>query len=88
MASVILENIMDYSFMYLSTVDAIINAVSLDVPGINEYLDARFIENSYNVQQTSNKPFTSRAKEILKIRDGDAIVRIEAGLCVIDAWAA
>ena len=49
MASVIFENIMEYSFMYLSTVDAIISATESNVPGIVEYLDSRFIEDSYNV---------------------------------------
>ena len=47
MASVILENIKDFSFMYLSTVDALIEAVGQNVPGIGDYLDSRFIENSY-----------------------------------------
>ena len=47
MASVILENIKDFSFMYLSTVDALIVAVGADVPGIGDYLDARFIDDSY-----------------------------------------
>ena len=87
MASVIFENIQDFSFMYLSTVDAIINAVGSNVPGIGDYLDARYIEDSYKVQQTSNRPFTSNALEILNIRDGEDVKKIEAGLCVIDAWA-
>ena len=49
MASVIFENIKDFSFMYLSTVDSIINAVGSNVPGIGDYLDGRFIEDSFRV---------------------------------------
>ena len=91
MASVILENIGDYTFMYngVSTVEAIINAVHDDVPGIGEYLDSRFIEKEcHDFKQTSNRPFTDQASESLRIRDVDDDVReVEAGLCVINAWA-
>ena len=70
----------------INTVDALISAVAIDVPGIGEYLDSRFIQNSFDTSQNSHRSFTSNAREILKIRDGDDCTELEAGLVNIHAW--
>ena len=50
MASVISENIKEYSFMYLSSVAAVSNAVGDDIPGIGDFLQSRFREEAYSGQ--------------------------------------
>ena len=50
MASVIFENIQEYSFMYLSSVAAVSNAVGDDIPGIGDFLQSRFREEAYSGQ--------------------------------------
>ena len=49
MASVILDYIKDYSFLYLSSVSAISNAVRDDIPGIGGFLESRLREDAYAV---------------------------------------
>lgn len=53
MASVIFGYIKEYSFMYMSSVAAVSNAVRDAIPGIGPFLESRFRPEAYEVQQTS-----------------------------------
>ena len=86
MASVIFSYIQDYSFMHMSSVAAISNAVIDNVPGIGDYLESRFKEEAFIVQNTSFMSTKHSKRRILKIRDGENVITKEAGLCELDLW--
>ena len=89
MASVILDYIKDYSFLYLSSISAVSNAVREDIPGIGGFPESRLREDAYAVQQTSFHSFKPQKKRILKIKDGeDNVITKTAGLCELDLWSA
>lgn len=90
MAAVIFEYIREYSFLYAggTIVDAISASIKMEVPGIGDYLDSRFIPDSFDIQQSSNSEFLPNAKKLLKVNFGDEVRELETGICLIDAWSA
>lgn len=72
--------------MHMSSVAAISNAVIDNVPGIGDYLESRFKEEAFIVQNTSFMSTKHSKRRILKIRDGENVITKEAGLCELDLW--
>ena len=86
MASVIFQKIKDYRFLHVSSVSAITNAVADNIPGIGDFLEARFRNESYIVQNTSFRKFKNSIKRSLEIRNDDKVIKKYVGLCELDLW--
>ena len=81
MATVIFDQIKDYSYMHASDaiVDTVINAIALDLPGIGDYLDSRLKDGLY-FRSNSQRPI--KPAVLTASPDGSEYAAINA-----DCWA-
>lgn len=84
MASVIFEHIKDYSFAHpgVALVDAAVTAMTLEVPGIGDYLDARMIKGD---ERQFFKTRTQKPIREDKMFETDTMA--EFGVIKADVWA-